>query len=341
MLKRANSCVVLAIVGGMLAFQCEVFAQAPISSSTAPSSGSNTAVGQVFQSGPANCTLIDFEGIGDSVPVGVIAGTPNVTFGVSWLGLIDADAGGGGNFANEPTPDTTAFFLTPADPISFDSGVQFVEVFYVAAAVSVPVTLTAWDGPNGTGSVVDTAVGNTIGTDFDGAPCTGDPSGQFCLWDKMQLTAASNNILSVTLSGAAANQFGLDNMTFCTNIPATGACCDGQSCIITTEANCSSVAGVGAYKGDNVPCTASTCATTGACCNAANPSGSPLCTDGVDAANCAAPQQLFLGQTCADVEAQGLCVAVPAVSEWGLVVLTLIGLVSGSIVFGRWRPAKV
>ncbi len=76
---------------------------------------------------------------------------------------------------------------------------------------------------------------------------------------------------------------------------------------------------------------------TGACCNAANPSGSPLCTDGVDAANCAAPQQLFLGQTCAEVEALGLCVAVPAVSEWGLVVLTLIGLVSGSIVFSRRR----
>ncbi len=31
--------------------------------------------------------------------------------------------------------------------------------------------------------------------------------------------------------------------------------------------------------------------------------------------------------------------AIPAVSEWGLVVLTLIGLVCGSIVFGRWRMA--
>ena len=80
---------------------------------------------------------------------------------------------------------------------------------------------------------------------------------------------------------------------------------------------------------------------TGACCNAANPSGSPLCTDNVLANDCvAAGLSHFPGMTCADVEASGACVAVPAVSEWGLVVLTLIGLVSGSIVFARWRPAK-
>jgi len=85
-----------------------------------------------------------------------------------------------------------------------------------------------------------------------------------------------------------------------------------------------------------------TCVDTGACCNAANPSGSPLCTDTVLPGDCTGGGlQFFPGATCADVEAQGLCVAVPAVSEWGLIVLTLIGLVSGSIVFGRWRPAKV
>ena len=35
-----------------------------------------------------------------------------------------------------------------------------------------------------------------------------------------------------------------------------------------------------------------------------------------------------------------LCVVgIPAVSEWGLAVLTLIGLVSGTILFGRRRVA--
>jgi len=32
-------------------------------------------------------------------------------------------------------------------------------------------------------------------------------------------------------------------------------------------------------------------------------------------------------------------VGIPAVSEWGLAVLTLIGLVSGTILFGRRRVA--
>ena len=42
------------------------------------------------------CNLITFEGLGDGSPIGVIPGPVNVTFGSSWLALIDADAGGNG-----------------------------------------------------------------------------------------------------------------------------------------------------------------------------------------------------------------------------------------------------
>lgn len=171
--------------------------------------------------GTSECNFIDFEGLVNFAAVGTVAGTPGVTFGASWLGLIDADAGGSGNFANEPSPDTTAFFLTPADPIDFDTGVESMEIFYVASALSVPVTLTAWDGVGGTGSVVDTATGNTVGTSFDGANCMGDPGGDFCLWDSIVLTSVTNNILSITLGGGVANQIGFDDMTYCTGaLPA-------------------------------------------------------------------------------------------------------------------------
>ncbi len=178
--------------------------------------------GMQQSSGLGDCTLIDFEGIANFDPVGVITGPVDVTFGASWLGLIDSDAGGTGNFANEPTGDTVTFFSGSLDPIDFSQPVSFVEVSYVASAVSLPVTLTAWSGPSGTGSVIATALGNTLGNSNDGAACSGDPNGAFCLFDTMGVSG--DGILSVTLSGAVADQFAFDNMTFCVDSVGTNFC---------------------------------------------------------------------------------------------------------------------
>jgi len=167
----------------------------------------------------AQCTFVDFEGLGDLQPVGTVAGTPQVTFGPSWLGLIDSDAGGSGNTANEPSPETTTVFLQPADSVNFDTGVQYIEIFYSAASSSLPMTLSAWDGPDGTGSLVDSVVGNTVGTDFDGANCSGDPNGNYCFYAQLVLSASSDTIVSMTLSGAAANFVVFDDMLYCTAVP--------------------------------------------------------------------------------------------------------------------------
>jgi len=198
--------------------------------------------------GGFDCNQITFEGIGDGQVIGEVPGPVTVTFGPSWLGLVDGDDGGSGNFANEPSASTIAFFLTPADPIDFSPAVQFIQVFYVASASSIPVTLTAWDGPNGTGNVVDMTVGNTVGTSGDGANCTGDPTGSFCLWDIMTLTSGSNNIQSITLSGAAADQFGFDDMVFCTSDPIEKYCF-GVGCPCGNDdpnAGCANSTGTGA-----------------------------------------------------------------------------------------------
>ncbi|MEM8713555.1 MAG: hypothetical protein AAGG01_21640, partial [Planctomycetota bacterium] len=173
-------------------------------------------------SGAGDCTLIDFEGIANLDPVGIIAGPVDVTFGPSWLGLIDSDAGGSGNIANEPSPDTIAFFSASLEPIDFSQPVSFVEVSYVASAVSLPVTLTAWDGPSGTGNIIATAAGTTLGNSNDGAACGGDPGGAFCLFDTMGVSA--DGILSVTIEGAVADQFGFDNMTFCIDSVGVNFC---------------------------------------------------------------------------------------------------------------------
>ena len=77
----------------------------------------------VTQVGDTILTTIDFEGLGDQQVIGTII--PGVTFSSNCLSLVDFDAGGSGNFANEPSPDTIAFFLTGngctitfTDPIS-------------------------------------------------------------------------------------------------------------------------------------------------------------------------------------------------------------------------------
>lgn len=185
-----------------------------------PSGSPGPIAGRVDRQQGETCTFIDFEGLGDNQEIGTVSGEPNVTFATGWLALIDADAGGSGNFANEPSPDTVAYVPAGAyGPIDFDEGVQFAQFFYVASAISLPVTLTAFDGPGGTGNEVDSVQGDTIGTDFDGAPCTGDPSGNFCLFDILTLAADTNNIRSVVISGAVPNQFAFDDMEYCTFIP--------------------------------------------------------------------------------------------------------------------------
>lgn len=186
-------------------------------------------VGTALTAPGQSCTIIDFEGlvkVPDDivtdfvVPVGTIVGSPNVIFGAGWFAGLDEDAQPGaiGNFANEPSPDTAATVLGLGvdEVINFDAGVQFIEVFYSAAAISLPMTLTAYDGPDASGNVVDTVEANTIGTSFDGANCVGDPTGDFCLWDVVTLTTTTNNIRSITLTGFIENQFGFDDMTYCT-----------------------------------------------------------------------------------------------------------------------------
>lgn len=170
--------------------------------------------GQLFRRDGTSCSRITFEGLGNVQSIGTVAGIPKVTFGPSWLSIIDEDAGGSGNIANEPSPSTVAFFLEPADPITFDTFVHFVEVYYSASSQSIPVRLDAWDGPAGTGRVVDTAVGSVQGT----TGCSGDPTGNFCRWARIELSSQNNDIRSITLSGAVVNQFAFDDMTYCSGL---------------------------------------------------------------------------------------------------------------------------
>ena len=87
------------------------------------------------------------------------------------------------------------------------------------------------------------------------------------------------------------------------DLGAQGACCDGETCEITTEAACT-----GTYKGDGVACDPNPCIPRGACCL---PDGS--CEDDTTVEECDALAGSWNGQdtVCPDYDAFEACLAGP------------------------------
>jgi hypothetical protein len=136
-----------------------------------------------------------------------------IGFGSSALALIDSDAGGTGNFANEPSPDTIAFFLTGSDLVmnvaaGFDTGFSF---FYSTATTG---SVTVYSGLNGTGAVLGVLpLAPIVGVGTFG----GDPTGFFDRWDPVGV-AFAGTAMSVSFAGAA-DQIGFDNITLGSETP--------------------------------------------------------------------------------------------------------------------------
>ena len=178
------------------------------------------ALGQQNQSKtPTGGTIVlDFEGLGDLDNINNFynggtsgsgySGTDyGVEFGVA-MGIIDEDAGGTGQFANEPSSSTIMFFLDDNQAYmnvaaGFTTGLSF---YYssntLVAAVSV------FDGLNGTGNLLGT-VNLTLNFNIN---CTGDPNGVYCNWDTIAVPF-EGTAMSVVFSGAAGF-IGFDDITF-------------------------------------------------------------------------------------------------------------------------------
>lgn len=174
--------------------------------------------GLAAQPGHAIGVLLDFENIGDLIEIrdfydggaasnGNIGPDYNVTFAPNALAIVDADAGGSGNFANEPSPDSTMFWLSDVDAhMNYAPGFKRFEVYY--NTISLAGSLSFWTGVNGTG----TQVGSTLNLPPTGSGCGGDPSGAFSCWEKVEIDLPAD-AFSVTFSGTA-NQIGFDNLGF-------------------------------------------------------------------------------------------------------------------------------
>jgi hypothetical protein len=165
---------------------------------------------------PASAAVVtlDFEGIGNYNPVGNFY-APDYVFSAATLALVDADDGGNGNFANEPSSNTVMFFLDANNAVlnvtnGFTTGFSFWYTSSTAASVTV------YDGLNATGNVL--GVINLTAQYTDN--CSGDPSGTFCNW-----TAGGVSFGGTAYSidfGGTANQTAYDNITFGSDRPGGG-----------------------------------------------------------------------------------------------------------------------
>lgn len=155
-------------------------------------------------------TVLTFEGIGNLNPVGSFYG-PDYEFSPDTLAIVDSDAGGSGNIANEPSGDTVMFFLNSNNAIlnvtnGFTTGFSFFYSSSTSALVNV------YDGLDGTGNLLGSI---NVGGQFDDG-CVGDPNGQFCNWTNAGV-AFAGTAYSIDFGGTA-NQTAYDNITFGSDI---------------------------------------------------------------------------------------------------------------------------
>lgn len=166
----------------------------------------------------AAVVVLDFEGVGDLASVDEFynggtdsLGNSGTNYGISFsdtsLGIVDVDAGGTGNFANEPSADTVLFFLsggaaTMNYAAGFDTGFSF---FYSANGAGF---VNVYDGLNGTGNLLATL---DLASQFD-VGCDGDPTGQYCNWDAVGVTF--DGVARSVDFGGSANFIGFDDVTF-------------------------------------------------------------------------------------------------------------------------------
>lgn len=173
---------------------------------SAPAAPAPPRIGAPFVEDGMSCLLIDFEGVGNKSPIPEFDGISSP----DWLGIIDADAGGTGNFAFEPSPQTISFWLQ-GDPSAHDILIETpagkVEFFYASFVTS---TVEAYDGD---GNLLDSAIGPP---NWDQGP-GGDPTGNYNQWDPIAVEATDNVIERVRVSGNA-NQTGIDDLKVCWHI---------------------------------------------------------------------------------------------------------------------------
>jgi hypothetical protein len=174
-------------------------------------------------SASASVITLTFEGVGNLASVDDFynggtdsLGNSGTNYGISFsntsLGIVDSDAGGSGNIANEPSASTVLFFLsggaaTMNVAAGFQTGFSFFYSSNGAAFVRV------YDGLNGTGNILAQL---DLASQFNNN-CGGDPNGDYCNWSPIGVLF-SGTAYSVDFGGTA-DRVAFDNVTFGSDRP--------------------------------------------------------------------------------------------------------------------------
>lgn len=170
----------------------------------------------------AEVIVLDFEGVGDNAIIGDFynGGTDSlgnsgtdyqISFGTDALGLVDDDAGGNGNFANEPSADTIMFFTSGTAVLNYGPGFETGFSFFYTSSTAADVFV--FDGLDGTGNLLATLNLTAQHT----TNCGGDPTGTFCNWTSVG--AAFSGVAKSIDFGGTVGQTGYDNITFGSTVP--------------------------------------------------------------------------------------------------------------------------
>lgn len=162
--------------------------------------------------------ILTFEGVGDGASVNNFynggtdsAGHAGTNYGINFsttsLGLIDSDAGGSGNFANEPSASTALYFLSgSADTMNVAAGFTTGFSFFYTTAYAAFVRV--YSGLNGTGTILAQL---DLSVNYNANSCVGDPTGAYCHWDPVGVSFAGT-AMSVDFGGSA-NYVAFDDVT--------------------------------------------------------------------------------------------------------------------------------
>jgi hypothetical protein len=157
---------------------------------------------------------LDFEGIGNLTPVGnYYNGGGGTNYGIYFsdntLALVDAEAGGSGNFGGEPSPSTAMFFLTGKVSKIFVPGGFNTELSFWYSAIYFP----------GSGGVYDENDQLLASFTLPVTPSNGgDPTGAFSPF--YQLGVSFDGKAEYVSFTGVQNQIGFDNITFGSATPA-------------------------------------------------------------------------------------------------------------------------
>lgn len=184
------------------------------------------AIASLAGSAAAVPIVLTFEGVGDEASINDFynggtdsAGNRGRNYGINFssasLGSIDLNAGGTGNFANEPSASTIVAFLrgsaaTMNVAAGFNTGFSF---FYSSSENGF---VNVYDGLNGTGNLLASL---ELHDNID--HCSGDPSGEYCRFSPIGMRF--DGIARSVDFGGATNNIGFDNITLGSFVPGTPA----------------------------------------------------------------------------------------------------------------------